>query len=76
MSEKYLLRSLMFMPGNNERLMKSATCDADCLLPDIEDSVQPFSEKLMRKLIKSLLKMGCFLESMYFLESMIEKVVA
>lgn len=45
MSE-YLLRSLMFVPGHNEKLMTSAgKSDADVLLLDIEDSVQPESNK-------------------------------
>lgn len=38
----YLLRSLLFVPGHNERLMQSACkSDADVLLLDLEDSVQP-----------------------------------
>lgn len=36
----------MFVPGHNERLLKSAAkSDADVLLLDIEDSVQPMSNK-------------------------------
>jgi len=42
----FLLRSLMFVPGHNERLMNSASrSKADVLLLDIEDSVQPFVNK-------------------------------
>ncbi len=42
----YLLRSLMFVPAHNERLMQSAArSNADVLLLDIEDSVQPESNK-------------------------------
>lgn len=42
----YLLRSLMFVPGHNERLMNSASrSEADVLLLDIEDSVQPVENK-------------------------------
>jgi len=42
----YLLRSLMFVPSHNERFMESAIkSDADALLLDIEDSVQPESNK-------------------------------
>ena len=45
MSE-YLLRSLMFVPGHNARLLASAAhSDADALLLDIEDSVQPVDNK-------------------------------
>jgi len=48
-----LLRSLMFVPGHNEKLMESASqSKADALLFDLEDSVQPFENKaLARKLI-------------------------
>ncbi|WP_396636213.1 HpcH/HpaI aldolase/citrate lyase family protein [Maribacter sp. R77961] len=42
----YLLRSLMFVPSHNEKLMLSAAkSSADALLLDIEDSVQPASNK-------------------------------
>lgn len=42
----YLMRSLMFVPAHNERLMNSAArSDADILLLDIEDSVQPVDNK-------------------------------
>jgi citrate lyase subunit beta/citryl-CoA lyase len=45
MSE-YLLRSLMFVPGHNAKLLDSAArSNADVLLLDIEDSVQPVSNK-------------------------------
>lgn len=44
--QDFLMRSLMFVPAHNERLMESATkVDADILLLDIEDSVQPVSNK-------------------------------
>lgn len=46
MKENYLTRSLMFVPGHNNRLMDSAArLDADVLLLDIEDSVQPHENK-------------------------------
>lgn len=42
----YLFRSLMFVPSHNERLMTSASnSEADVLLLDIEDSVQPVENK-------------------------------
>lgn len=42
----YLLRSLMFVPGHNEKLLESASrSEADVLLLDIEDSVQPVGNK-------------------------------
>ncbi len=44
---EHLFRSLMFVPAHNERLMDSAAtrCNADVLLLDIEDSVQPRENK-------------------------------
>lgn len=46
MTNNYLLRSLMFVPGHNEKLMNSAArSDADVLLLDLEDSVQPMDNK-------------------------------
>ena len=40
MSETYLMRSLMFVPAHNQKLLDSAVKrDADVLLLDIEDSV-------------------------------------
>lgn len=45
MNETYLMRSLMFVPAHNEKLLDSAVRrDADVLLLDIEDSV-PYPEK-------------------------------
>lgn len=45
MKKSYLMRSLMFVPAHNQKLLDSAVRrDADVLLLDIEDSV-PFSEK-------------------------------
>lgn len=46
MKVNYLTRSMMFVPGHNNRLMDSAArLDADVLLLDIEDSVQPHENK-------------------------------
>lgn len=42
----FLMRSLMFVPAHSEKLMNSAiNVDADILLLDIEDSVQPLKNK-------------------------------
>lgn len=42
----YPMRSLMFVPGHNLKLMEKAVkTDADVLLLDLEDSVQPNSNK-------------------------------
>ncbi len=58
----YLLRSLMFVPGHNEKLMKSAKKSiADALLLDLEDSVQPAENKAVaRALIKEHVSQGDF----------------
>ena len=46
MTTDYLMRSLMFVPAHNEKLMESALRrNADVLLLDIEDSVQPVNNK-------------------------------
>lgn len=46
MKTDFLLRSLMFVPAHNNRLMDSAArSNADVLLLDIEDSVQPIDNK-------------------------------
>ncbi len=44
--EDCLFRSLMFVPGHNDKLLESASrSKADVLLLDIEDSVQPSANK-------------------------------
>jgi citrate lyase subunit beta/citryl-CoA lyase len=56
-NDLFLLRSMMFVPGHNEKLIESAAkSTADALIFDLEDSVQPAPNKLLaRKLIvKSL----------------------
>ena len=41
-----IARSLLFVPGSNDRFLeKSIQSNADILLPDVEDSVQPSSNK-------------------------------
>ncbi len=58
----YLLRSLMFVPSHNEKLMLSAAkSNADALLLDIEDSVQPASNKqAARESILKHIEQGSF----------------
>jgi len=42
----YVFRSLMFVPGHNEKFINSAVAsNADAILFDIEDSVQPLANK-------------------------------
>jgi citrate lyase subunit beta/citryl-CoA lyase len=56
----YLLRSLMFVPSHNEKLMNSAArSTADVLLLDVEDSVQPAKNKqVAREIIIKFLQSG------------------
>lgn len=56
------MRSLMFVPAHNERLMNSAArSNADVLLLDIEDSVQPANNKrTARENITRYIKDGKF----------------
>ncbi len=58
----YLMRSLMFVPGHNDKLLESASrSEADVLLLDLEDSVQPKSNKLVaREKISSYVRKGSF----------------
>ncbi len=57
-----LYRSLMFVPGHNEKLMLSAsTSNADILLLDLEDSVRPNSnKKVARDTIEKFIVAGKF----------------
>jgi len=44
-----LTRSLLFVPGHKDKFMESSlNCDADILLPDIEDSVPENKKKVAR----------------------------
>ena len=57
MSENYLMRSLMFVPAHNPKLLESATRrDADVLLLDIEDSVPVSDKQLARDNIKAFVQ--------------------
>lgn len=48
--KEYLSRSLLFVPAHNERLMESASrSNADVLLLDLEDSVQPQKNKIVAR---------------------------
>ena len=59
---KYLLRTMMFVPGHNEKLLLSASrSSVDALIPDIEDSVRPNSMKeVARTLIREKVESGLF----------------
>lgn len=62
MRTDFLTRSLMFVPAHNDRLMQSASrSNADVLLLDIEDSVQPEENKqIARDKIVQYIEEGCF----------------
>jgi len=68
MTNDYLMRSLMFVPAHNNRLMESALCrDADVLLLDIEDSVLPVENKqIARDNIKRYAQDGKFKDKKVF----------
>lgn len=56
-NKTYLMRSLMFVPAHNPKLLDSATRrDADVLLLDIEDSVPPCDKQKARDNIKEFVK--------------------
>jgi len=67
-SPQYLMRSLLFVPAHNERLMNSAArSQADVLLLDIEDSVQPVTNKAVaRSNIVSYIEEGRFNNHLVF----------
>lgn len=53
----YLMRSLMFVPANNEKFLDSSVRrDADVLLLDIEDSVPPVEKQKARDNIKQFVQ--------------------
>src|SRR5690606_20854186 len=64
----YLMRSLLFVPAHNPRLMESArNCEADVLLFDIEDSVQPVENKQSaRDLVIQMVGSGKFQNKVIF----------
>lgn len=68
MNMDFLMRSLMFVPAHNDRLMQSAArSNADVLLLDIEDSVQPDDNKqLARDKIIQYVESGLFEDRVLF----------
>lgn len=68
MEVNFLTRSLMFVPAHNDRLMQSAArSEADILLLDIEDSVQPIDNKqVARDKIKCYIEEGIFQNRVLF----------
>lgn len=68
MRTDFLTRSLMFVPAHNDRLMQSASrSNADILLLDIEDSVQPIENKqVARDKIVQYIREGLFKDRILF----------
>lgn len=67
MHKDYLMRSLMFVPAHNEKLLESALHrDADILLLDIEDSVPVENKELARDNIKRYVTEGKFKSKIVF----------
>lgn len=68
MKNDYLMRSLMFVPAHNDKLMESSLRrDADVLLLDIEDSVQPVENKqIARDNIIEYAREGKFTDKIVF----------
>jgi len=62
MKTDLLMRSLMFVPSHNEKLLrKAAMSDADVLLLDLEDSCQPSTNKILaRELVLRFIDEGIF----------------
>lgn len=56
-----ILRSMMFVPGHNEKLLESAArSNADALILDIEDSVVPDDKEAARNTIRNYVLDGVF----------------
>lgn len=68
MNKDFLFRSLMFVPAHNDKLLlKAADVNADVLLLDLEDSVQPNENKeVARKNIVNLINKGLYKKHFVF----------
>jgi citrate lyase subunit beta/citryl-CoA lyase len=60
--KEHFLRSMLFVPGHNERLLNSASrSNADAVILDLEDSVQPAKNKqVARDTIQANVSQGLF----------------
>lgn len=64
----YLLRSMLFVPGYNEKfLTKAIDCDADALILDLEDSVPSVNRPQARELIRKFLTERVFKNRQIFI---------
>jgi len=63
-----ILRSMLFVPGHNEKLLLSASrSKADALILDVEDSVMPvFNKEIARKTIIKKVGSGLFKDFLIF----------
>lgn len=67
MNESYLMRSLMFVPAHNQKLLDSSVKrDADVLLLDIEDSVPITEKQQARDNIKEFVKRNDLKDKLIF----------
>ncbi len=65
--EQYLLRSLLFVPGNSEKLQLSAShSKADAIILDLEDSVLDRFKEEARQIIIKNIKLGIFADFTVF----------
>ena len=57
----YLLRSMLFLPGHNEKFLNKAMgCEADAIILDLEDAVPQPSRPEAREMIRKYMTDGCF----------------
>lgn len=64
----YLLRSMLFIPGNNEKFItKAAACEADAIIFDLEDAVPLLEEAEARVLLAKYLATDMFERKQLFL---------
>lgn len=61
-----MVRSLLFVPGNNHRFIEKArTLNADIVCLDLEDSVPPAEKDKAREMIRNVLNTGRFEAEVY-----------
>lgn len=59
MADLRLRRSVLYMPGSNQRALdKAKTLAADCLILDLEDAVAPEAKELARQQVCAAVKSG------------------
>ncbi len=65
----YILRSMLFVPGHNERLLrKAAATNADAVILDMEDSVTPDANKIKARILCSeMIREGIYANKKVFI---------